>query len=147
MRASQFNSQKRAGPSGRALLLCWRKVMSSSKRGGRGGNGAGRSVQQAVWERGASKPELAQAQNGGKTKGARVGGMGERSRKERGEIAETAFLAKAVSMGFGVAKPWGERGRYDFIVDTRERLCRVQVKSAHRASVEGGYTIHAHGND
>lgn len=71
----------------------------------------------------------------------------ERSRKERGEIAETAFLAKAVSMGFGVAKPWGERGRYDFIVDTRERLCRVQVKSAHRASAEGGYTIHAHGND
>ena len=72
---------------------------------------------------------------------------GERSRKERGEIAETAFLWKAVSMGFGVAKPWGERGRYDFIVDTQERLWRVQVKSAHRASAEGGYTIHAHGND
>jgi PD-(D/E)XK endonuclease len=62
---------------------------------------------------------------------------GERSRKERGEIAETAFLWKAVSMGFGVAKPWGERGRYDFIVDTQERLWRVQVKSAHRASAEG----------
>jgi len=73
--------------------------------------------------------------------------LAERSRKERGEIAEMAFLVKAWSMGFGVAKPWGERGRHDFIVDTRGELCRVQVKSAHHASAEGGYTIHAHGND
>jgi len=85
--------------------------------------------------------------NAGTKRRFRFAQAGERSRKERGEIAETAFLWKAVSMGFGVAKPWGERGRYDFIVDTQERLWRVQVKSAHRASTEGGYTIHAHGND
>ena len=28
--------------------------------------------------------------------------------KRRGEIAELAFLLKAISLGFGVAKPWGD---------------------------------------
>jgi len=30
------------------------------------------------------------------------------TRKRRGEVAEAAFLAKAASLGFGVAKPWGD---------------------------------------
>ena len=29
--------------------------------------------------------------------------------KRRGEIAELAFMRKAISLGFGVAKPWGDR--------------------------------------
>ena len=37
--------------------------------------------------------------------------------KRRGEIAELAFMQKAVSLGFGVAKPWGDSERYDFILD------------------------------
>lgn len=68
------------------------------------------------------------------------------TRKQRGEVAESVFLAKAVSMGFGVAKPWGDSGRYDFILDSGGQLWRVQVKSAYRGSKDGGYTVHACGN-
>jgi hypothetical protein len=68
------------------------------------------------------------------------------SKKQRGEMAEGAFLTKVAGMGFGVAKPWGESSRYDLIVDVEGRLVRVQVKSAHRAGEYGGYTFHAHGN-
>lgn len=92
---------------------------------------------------------------GGEKGGRRVGGSGgdggvkkgrPLTRKQRGEMAEAAFLAKAAGLGFGVAKPWGESSRYDLIVDNGRRLLRVQVKSAHRAGEHGGYTFHAHGN-
>lgn len=71
-----------------------------------------------------------------------------RETKRRGEIGEAAFLSKAASMGFGVAKPWGDSDRYDLIVDVGGRLLRVQVKSAHRvcAQAGGGYHIRAHGH-
>ena len=49
--------------------------------------------------------------------------------KRRGELSELAFFYKAASLGFGVAKPWGDSERYDFILDSGERLWRVQVKS------------------
>jgi plasmid stability protein len=49
--------------------------------------------------------------------------------KAHGEAAEAAFLAKATSLGFGVAKTWGESERYDFMVDSGQKLWRVQVKS------------------
>ena len=45
-----------------------------------------------------------------------------RHTKRRGELAEAAFLAKAASMGIGVAKPWGDSERYDFIIDVGGRL-------------------------
>jgi PD-(D/E)XK endonuclease len=66
-------------------------------------------------------------------------------RKRKGEIAESAFLNKAVSLGFGVAKPWGESDRYDFILDSGPRLWRVQVKSAYSCSKAGAYSIHNFG--
>ena len=50
-------------------------------------------------------------------------------------------------MGFGVAKPWGDSERYDFILDSGEKLWRVQLKSAYVGSKEGGYTVHAFGNE
>jgi PD-(D/E)XK endonuclease len=65
--------------------------------------------------------------------------------KRLGEIAEAAFLAKAAALGFGVAKPWGDSDRYDFILDWAGELWRVQVKSAHRAGEDGGYSFRAHG--
>ncbi len=68
------------------------------------------------------------------------------NRKRRGEVAEAAFLHKAASLGFSVAKPWGESDRYDFIVETGGRFLRVQIKSAYSAGEYGGYTFHAHGN-
>jgi PD-(D/E)XK nuclease superfamily protein len=70
---------------------------------------------------------------------------GRSNQKRRGEIGEAAFLAKASSMGFGVAKPWGDSDRYDFIVDVLGRLLRVQIKSAHcvSANAGGGYHMRA----
>ena len=68
------------------------------------------------------------------------------TRKQRGEMAEAAFLAKASSLGLRVSKPWGESSRYDLIVDNGRRLLRVQVKSAHRTGGNGGYSFHAYGN-
>ena len=78
-------------------------------------------------------------------KTARYGAKG--WRKRLGEAAESAFLAKAIQMGFGVSKPWGDSDRYDFVVDAGGRLWRVQVKSAYRSTKEGGYTVHAFGNE
>jgi len=63
--------------------------------------------------------------------------------KRLGEMAEAAFLSKATTLGFGVSKPWGDSERYDFIVDVKSRIFRVQVKSAHSVSKcsGGGYHI------
>src|SRR5713101_5796591 len=79
-----------------------------------------------------------------------------RSSKRRGEVVELAFLYKAVSLGFGVAKPYGDSECYDFIVDWSGdsgapnsggdshgpggHLWRVQVKSTHRYR-KGGYLV------
>lgn len=52
-----------------------------------------------------------------------------RDPKLQGELAELAFLHHAVSLGFRVAKPYGDSSRYDFIVDAGGVLTRVQVKS------------------
>jgi len=64
--------------------------------------------------------------------------------KRRGEIAEAAFMAKVAALGFSVAKTWGDSDRYDFIVDAGGTLRRVQVKSAHRAGQDGGYSMRLH---
>jgi hypothetical protein len=52
--------------------------------------------------------------------------------KRTGERSEAAFLHKASSLNFGVAKPWGDSERYDFILDNRPqarvKLVRIQVK-------------------
>jgi hypothetical protein len=49
--------------------------------------------------------------------------------KLRGELAELAFAVKAVALGFGVAKPYGDSQRFDFILRSGSKLSRVQVKS------------------
>jgi PD-(D/E)XK endonuclease len=48
--------------------------------------------------------------------------------KVTGERSEAAFLTRAVQLNFGVAKPWGDSRRYDFILDNGACLHRVQVK-------------------
>jgi hypothetical protein len=65
--------------------------------------------------------------------------------KRKGEAAELAFMLKAVSLGFGVAKPWGDSEQYDFILDTGRRLSRVQVKST-SAMQNGAYCVNAQRN-
>jgi hypothetical protein len=57
-----------------------------------------------------------------------------------GELAEAAFLHKAVGLGLKVTKPWGDSERYDFVVDAGERLWRVQIKCT-AAVRAGGYHI------
>jgi len=47
----------------------------------------------------------------------------------RGELAELAFMRKAASLGFAVAKPWGDSDRYDIVVRFENTFWRVQIKS------------------
>ena len=53
--------------------------------------------------------------------------------KRRGELAELAFMLRAMMLEFAVCKPYGDSERYDCITDSREpdrmpKLSRVQVK-------------------
>jgi len=66
------------------------------------------------------------------------------NRKRQGELAELAFMSKAASLGFGVAKPYGDSERFDFILSWSRHLWRVQVKST-RTAKHGVYEISAHG--
>ncbi|HXM61889.1 MAG TPA: group I intron-associated PD-(D/E)XK endonuclease [Terriglobales bacterium] len=55
--------------------------------------------------------------------------------KCRGELSELAFAHKAAALGFGVAKPYGDSERFDFILISRDwpegdKLWRVQIKSS-----------------
>ena len=69
---------------------------------------------------------------------------GPRTNNARGNLAEFAFLHKAASLGFGVAKPCADQEPYDFILDSGERFWRVQVKScSYGAPGRSGYTVHA----
>jgi PD-(D/E)XK endonuclease len=65
--------------------------------------------------------------------------------KRRGELVELGFMHKAASLGFEVAKPYGDTCRYDFILDSGERLWRVQVKSTYGTGAKG-YRINAYGS-
>jgi len=51
-----------------------------------------------------------------------------RNTKRTGELSEAAFLLKAETLGFHVAKPWGDSEPYDFILRAGARLWRVQLK-------------------
>jgi len=59
-----------------------------------------------------------------------------------GELSQAAFLVKAQAMGFGLALPWGDSEKYDFIVWAHGggRLLRVQVKATGRLH-RGGYDV------
>ena len=66
-----------------------------------------------------------------------------RNPKRMGEAAQAAFLVKAQSLGFGLALPWGDSEKYDFIVwagPGARRLLRVQVKATGRLH-RGGYDV------
>ncbi len=60
--------------------------------------------------------------------------------KGNGELAELAFIPKAASLGFGVARPFGDSERYDYILDSGERLWKVQVKATF-SKFANGYRI------
>ena len=52
--------------------------------------------------------------------------------KERGEVAEVLFAAKAASLGFTILQPLGQSRPYDLVVEFDGKLTRVQVKSSWR---------------
>jgi hypothetical protein len=116
------------------------------------------------------EPKRAEDGSGFRLRSAKSGKV---TGKRLGERAEAEFLAKAAGMGFGVAKPWGDSDRYDFILDVSQvcreersglrqeasarkgrsrtpgkhlTLWRVQVKSAHRLGEDGMYSFRMHGH-
>jgi hypothetical protein len=68
-------------------------------------------------------------------------------RKHRGELAELAFMRKAATLGFAVAKPWGDCDRYDVIVRIGKVFWRVQIKSVwSKASGRPHFRVRTTGN-
>jgi PD-(D/E)XK endonuclease len=68
--------------------------------------------------------------------------------RQRGNLAELAFMRKAASLGFSVAKPWGEGERYDVIVAVGNMCWRVQVKSVlAKHSARNAYRVKTSGGD
>lgn len=50
--------------------------------------------------------------------------------KRKGELGELVFVLTAASHGLIVSKPYGDSACYDFLVQARRRILRVQVKAA-----------------
>lgn len=74
-------------------------------------------------------------------------------KKQRGEWAESVFMARAHEQGLPVSKPWGEMCPYDFVIGTTGRFVSVQVKSTlskektgYVCTVQGGHEPYAAGS-
>ena len=50
--------------------------------------------------------------------------------KDRGDETEAAIIHYLVAKGYSVSIPFGDNDKYDIIVDSGERLYRVQCKTA-----------------
>ena len=93
-------------------------------------------------------PKSSSAPRRSPASGPKTARQRELNTKRRGELSELAFVHKAASLGFGVAKPYGDSERFDFILVSRDwpqgdQLWRVQVKSTATLS-QGFYHINAH---
>src|SRR5207244_9903679 len=60
-----------------------------------------------------------------------------RNPKRAGEISEAAFVLRAHSLGFLVAKPWGDSEKYDFVLDAGSKLWRGELKSTEGVHARG----------
>jgi PD-(D/E)XK endonuclease len=74
-------------------------------------------------------------------------------KKQRGEWAESVFMARAHEHGLPVSKPWGEMCPYDFVVGKTGRFVSVQVKSTlskiatgYVCTVRGGHQAYSAGS-
>ena len=74
-------------------------------------------------------------------------------KKQRGEWAESVFMATANQHGLAVSKPWGELCPYDFIIGKTGRFVSVQVKSTlnkekngYVCTVRGGHRAYTAGS-
>lgn len=61
--------------------------------------------------------------------------------KQKGEWAEVCFAAEILRRGWQFARPNGDSGPYDCIVDAGGRLSRVQVKSVEKAAGRGRFHV------
>lgn len=52
-----------------------------------------------------------------------------RNTKHSGDVAEAAFLVRAIQRGLHLSKPYGDNDRYDWIVVNDRDILRVQIKS------------------
>lgn len=50
-------------------------------------------------------------------------------KKKVGERSEAKILSHLLEMGYKVSIPWGDSSRYDLLVDTGEKIYRVQCKT------------------
>jgi len=63
------------------------------------------------------------------------------STKLKGDIAEQAAILKLLELGWGVAKPIGDRLPYDLIADVNGKLVKLQIKSAWFNAHDQNYCI------
>ena len=79
---------------------------------------------------------------GGQSRGARIALSGSvvRTKKDKGYLAEMAFVTKAMSLGFNVCKPMGETPGFDFVLESGRAVYKVQVKSGWM-EWHGGYPV------
>jgi hypothetical protein len=54
--------------------------------------------------------------------------------KQKGEWAEVCFAVEVLRRGWRIARPYGDSGPYDCVVDAGGRLSRVQVKSVEKCA-------------
>jgi hypothetical protein len=65
--------------------------------------------------------------------------------KQRGELAELAFIHRAASLGLAVCLPLGDSNRFDLVVLDGPKVSRIQIKSANWAHSGGSlYRINCH---
>ena len=70
----------------------------------------------------------------------------------QGAITEQRCFLKCIEMGYTVSKPLFDNARYDFILDTGEKLLRIQIKASrwvddeHSSFCFNGYSQHSTGN-
>jgi hypothetical protein len=126
------------------VISLWAEAESRSKSTAKAGSkAADRSVRSTQAESKSESKSRAAGESPASTRADKL------TCKQLGEIAEAEFIAKAVSEGFVVAKPWGDSESYDFILNVRKKFhfWRVQVKSAHVVGKDLTYSFRAHDHE
>jgi len=58
-----------------------------------------------------------------------------------GTVLELEFAAECIGRGAIVSQPFGDNAHYDFLVDNRKRIYRVQVKAASLKADGKSYSV------
>lgn len=77
--------------------------------------------------------------------------MIENNTQYKGYLTEQKCFVKCLEAGYTISKPLFDNARYDFILDTGNKLLRIQVKTSawnedHSAFSFNGYSQHSTGN-